>query len=195
MANPPPRSSPAHLLNITPELRNHIYDLVFAPDSEANTEIDLLHAHAPAKDLLLTCTQIHNEAVQLHKRAHQQYWSTSTFKLTLKKGAHDPAVKTQLEALAAADVQHALNLDIEILPRRPGQLVKVWARIELAGGITGWEKKSGERRVCDVAMYRVGPWKTFITDRKVDREGAIKLRDLVESCKEQVLYIQNQYGL
>ncbi|KAK4950918.1 hypothetical protein LTR10_010911 [Elasticomyces elasticus] len=64
------------LLELPPELRNNIYELVFETRSGP---VNLFDASPPNKALLVVCTQIRNEAASLFKWGH---WRTTTFHCT-----------------------------------------------------------------------------------------------------------------
>ncbi|KAK5737824.1 hypothetical protein LTR17_006472 [Elasticomyces elasticus] len=78
---------PPTLLTIAPELRNSIYELVFAADAGP---VKLLEASPPEKALLEVCKQTQDEAAGLYVAAFRTYWRNTTF--TIRRG---PAIVTR----------------------------------------------------------------------------------------------------
>lgn len=73
-------AEPCHLLSLSPELRNSIYEFAFTTNRpDVSGCVELADALGPAKDLLLTCRQIYDEAAGLQKRAHCRYWTETHF--------------------------------------------------------------------------------------------------------------------
>ncbi|KAK4950923.1 hypothetical protein LTR10_010916 [Elasticomyces elasticus] len=70
------KAHPPTLLTIAPELRNSIYELVFAADVGP---VKLLEASPPEKALLQVCKQTLNEAAGLYVAAFRSYWQGTTF--------------------------------------------------------------------------------------------------------------------
>ena len=64
-----------HLKRLSPELRNRIYDLVFATEETA----DLLTAKPPQGALLETCRQLYTEAHLVHKESCRKFWEETQF--------------------------------------------------------------------------------------------------------------------
>ncbi|KAK5731713.1 hypothetical protein LTR17_011184 [Elasticomyces elasticus] len=69
-------STAPKLLTMPPEMRNRIYELVFATKPE---EADLLNPMPPTKQLLLACAQIYHEARGLYNTARRSYWRETHF--------------------------------------------------------------------------------------------------------------------
>ncbi|KAK5678692.1 hypothetical protein LTS10_009136 [Elasticomyces elasticus] len=69
-------STAPKLLTMPPEMRNRIYELVFATQPE---EADLLNPMPPTKQLLLACAQIYHEARGLYNTARRSYWRETRF--------------------------------------------------------------------------------------------------------------------
>lgn len=63
------------LLNISPELRNAIYEEVFAFPSMA----DFLDSEPPFNALTRTCHQVRGECWKMYKEMYRDYWSTTLF--------------------------------------------------------------------------------------------------------------------
>ncbi|KAK4626470.1 hypothetical protein CLAFUW4_05180 [Fulvia fulva] len=99
MSNPTPPAT-ALLLSLPAELRNEIYDLVFAPEPvylcgatniyshQRTKHINLLQSQPPNYALLLTCRQIYLEAMQLYSdgyRAYQTPFAARDRKITALK--------------------------------------------------------------------------------------------------------------
>ncbi|KAK3617663.1 hypothetical protein LTR56_025130 [Elasticomyces elasticus] len=70
------KAQPPTLLTIAPELRNTIYEFVFAVDAGP---VKLLEASPPEKALLQVCKQTLNEAAGLYVAAFRSYWQGTTF--------------------------------------------------------------------------------------------------------------------
>ena len=70
------------LFALPAELRNTIYDLVFAAKSN-DPRFELKHAHtsAPEKRPLLACRRLYNEAKGIYKSSASTHWSAITFTL------------------------------------------------------------------------------------------------------------------
>ncbi|KXS93840.1 hypothetical protein AC578_5328 [Pseudocercospora eumusae] len=101
---------PCYLLEKTsPELRNRIYELAFAPEDEVNDadEVSLCKAKSPPKDLILTCRQIHREAAKMYKAEHQRYWKSTKFFLCGHEANKNPEA---LHALQEEDLEHVTRL-------------------------------------------------------------------------------------
>ena len=75
------QSTTCHLLDLPPEIRNAIYDLVFLPNIAE--PVELLEATPPSKALALTCRQMHEEAKLLYREAYQKFWEEAEFVLIL----------------------------------------------------------------------------------------------------------------
>lgn len=67
------------LLSVPPEIRNRIYGFVFQCDPRQ--KVDLREANPPAKDLLLTCRQVYQEARLMQREAYRKYWTGTNFKV------------------------------------------------------------------------------------------------------------------
>lgn len=102
----PPAS--CRLLSLPAELRNRIYELAFAHDSEK--DVDLLKAQTPSKDLVLTCRAIYAEASGVYKQAYRDFWTTSRFQMQMQQKETDAIAK--LQALADADLDHIRTISI-----------------------------------------------------------------------------------
>ncbi|KAK0933332.1 hypothetical protein LTR48_006044 [Friedmanniomyces endolithicus] len=89
------------IFTISLELRNSIYELVFAcPDRT----IYMLSAASPCRCLLYTCRQMYQEAEGIHKSAHQHFYSTSHFVLYCLPKPLDQPVRFSREDLR--HIQH-----------------------------------------------------------------------------------------
>ncbi|KAK5719217.1 hypothetical protein LTR15_007740 [Elasticomyces elasticus] len=78
------KAQPLTLLTIAPELRNTIYELVFAADAGP---VKLLEASPPEKALLQVCKQTLNEAAGLYVAAFRSYWQGTTFTIHCTTGS------------------------------------------------------------------------------------------------------------
>ncbi|KAK5678576.1 hypothetical protein LTS10_009020 [Elasticomyces elasticus] len=75
------KAQPPTLLTIAPELRNSIYELVFAADAGP---VKLLEASPPEKALLQVCRKTQDEAAGLYVAAFRSYWRNTIF--TIRRG-------------------------------------------------------------------------------------------------------------
>jgi hypothetical protein len=69
------------LLALPAELRNCIWTLSFTHDESPINLFTALTTKGPSGNLLITCHQIHDEAVKIYKQARMDYWSTGRFEL------------------------------------------------------------------------------------------------------------------
>ncbi|OQO11756.1 hypothetical protein B0A48_03483 [Cryoendolithus antarcticus] len=90
MATNPQTSS--RLLNLAPELRNRIYNLIFTPATQ-RVELIQLRQCAPQKSILLACQMIYAEANAMYKASFRQYLSRTVF-------------HAQYNQISSSDVQH-----------------------------------------------------------------------------------------
>lgn len=72
-----------HLLELPAELRSRIYNFCFDPAARPK-KVNLLEDAPPAKDVLLTCRRIYNEAAATHRHAYRAYWTCNIFFLNLE---------------------------------------------------------------------------------------------------------------
>lgn len=79
------RPSSCLLTELSAEMRNHIYELAFTPDTDSAQQIAIEATSPPSKALLLTCKQINSEARGLYKSAYRSYWTDVHFTLDLEK--------------------------------------------------------------------------------------------------------------
>ena len=78
MEQPVPTSP---FLELPPELRNSIYDLVFSRDI-STVPIKLRDATPPRKALALVNRQLYEETYILCRDAYRKFWTTNDFKIT-----------------------------------------------------------------------------------------------------------------
>ncbi|KAK5719212.1 hypothetical protein LTR15_007735 [Elasticomyces elasticus] len=109
------------LLTIAAELRNKIYELVFASD---DTEVVyLLTARPPSKALVLVSRQTYEEAKQMYNKVYQEYWSLTTFYIDYNDYS---SKQVTVDHCTAADLANIRNLLIKMtstqLERRVGSL-------------------------------------------------------------------------
>lgn len=118
--SPPNKSTKCYLLEIPPEIRNNIYDLVFAPDG-AGEEIELVGAKTPDKSLVLSCRQIYREVKYVYRAACRSFWRETKFVITLEvTDYYDEkmwdenldAVCTQVKGMAGQDVGQINHLRV-----------------------------------------------------------------------------------
>ncbi|KAK3621318.1 hypothetical protein LTR22_025253 [Elasticomyces elasticus] len=109
------------LLTIANELRNTIYELVFA--SDATEPVHLLTAIPPSKALVLASRQTYVEAKQMYNKAYQEYWSLTTFYIDYNDYS---SKRVTVDHCTAADLANIRNLHIKMtstqLERRVGSL-------------------------------------------------------------------------
>ena len=82
IAKPPQQVSgddKCHLLDSPPEVRNRIYDYLFAIEPTA----DLLTVTPPEKALIVTCRQIYEEAKHMYRVRFRAFWMDTTFETNL----------------------------------------------------------------------------------------------------------------
>ncbi|KXT13345.1 hypothetical protein AC579_6044 [Pseudocercospora musae] len=107
-------SPPCYLLEKIPaELRNRIYQLVFAPyEEEVNKagEINLCKAKFPPKNLIFTCRQIHSEAAKMYKAEYQRYWRSTKFGIDRFRMTR---CLDALHALKEEDIEQVTQLRIQ----------------------------------------------------------------------------------
>ncbi|KAK5121165.1 hypothetical protein LTR85_005649 [Meristemomyces frigidus] len=118
MASTPSSTRSCRFLKLPPELRNRIYELAFTTEAEEGTNINLLDAAGPTKALLLTCRQIHSEAVGFHKQAYRRYWTTSKFTLSTLNFSPRAELVSALNKLSHVDVEQIKHLLVTIENKR-----------------------------------------------------------------------------
>ncbi|KAK3632503.1 hypothetical protein LTR56_014410 [Elasticomyces elasticus] len=62
-----------HLLALPPELRNRIYDFVFADEAPPAIDVNEIDLHWPSAALSGTCYQLHNETIKMMRAAAVQF--------------------------------------------------------------------------------------------------------------------------
>ncbi|KAK4616172.1 hypothetical protein CLAFUW4_09740 [Fulvia fulva] len=115
--------SSSRLLDLPPELRNQIYDLVFAYQKQIYWQrIGLCRPTPPSHQLALTCRQIYAEAYKVWERANQTYWSSLTFQLTAwNEHQLDNAMNFILK-LKESDLRHVKQFELILRCVGPPQL-------------------------------------------------------------------------
>lgn len=78
METPCDQLATCHLLRLPAELRNYIYELTFASDTEPETT-SLLAPAPPNWTLLQTCHEIHEETAPLHTKIDREHWTATHF--------------------------------------------------------------------------------------------------------------------
>lgn len=99
------------------EMRNNIYELVYAIDTSEDNEIDLLTAKRPSNALILTCRQIHNETAKIYKSSYRDFWSKSSFVLHTEwqiDYLNPERSENHLQCLRAQDIQHITRLELRL---------------------------------------------------------------------------------
>lgn len=132
------RQHKCYLTTIPPELRNRIYDMVFAIEEDA--EQDLEKATPPSISLLVTCRQIHHEAGQLYNEACRRFWAETNF--TINVNADDG--ETEMDEI----VRCMKNTTVESLTKMTVVSNSFWiddlsARMFLKNGV--WTNEFGAR--------------------------------------------------
>ncbi|KAK4627689.1 uncharacterized protein CLAFUR5_04253 [Fulvia fulva] len=106
------QSANCRLLRLPAELRNQIYELVFA-DDKISTSVPLDAATPPAgppKALSLVNRQLYNETRAMSRAAHQKCWTTSTLTLTTGDKSHASSI---IDAIAPDDLQHIRSITLK----------------------------------------------------------------------------------
>lgn len=98
------------LLALPAELRNKIYDLVFAIDTAS--QVALLDAEPPSKELILTCKQICAETRLLYQAAYRAFWRETTFTIALEFSGHHMFINRALRGLRTEDVENIQSLQM-----------------------------------------------------------------------------------
>ncbi|KAK5692252.1 hypothetical protein LTR17_025438 [Elasticomyces elasticus] len=115
------------LLTIAAELRNKIYELVFANDS--TEPVYLVTARPPSKALVLVSRQTYEEAKQMYNKAYREYWSFTTFYIDYNIYNSERVIA---DHCTAADLANIRNLHLKIkdseLERRVGGLASQLAK-------------------------------------------------------------------
>lgn len=151
-----------HLLKLPPELRNQIYDSAFhvSPDSDGFVYFT---TKPPAKDVLMTCRQIYNEAKGWYKHAYRRFWSEGHF--MIRRGSRSeiysmlPGIR-DLDIAAVTKVTIDVFFNYEIAYHEKAQLVDgVWISY---CGYPGRVKESGrdiviskDRRIADARGFSI----------------------------------------
>ncbi|KAK3672750.1 hypothetical protein LTR78_007336 [Recurvomyces mirabilis] len=107
-----------HLFKLPAELRNQIFELVFAGDTlEDGSIFDL----SPLKcDLMLTCHEIYHESLKLYEATVHRYWTTTTFTLNAQasKAEFESALAELNDATLAKMRKAELHTDLNRLLSR-----------------------------------------------------------------------------
>jgi hypothetical protein len=87
MASPAATPEPLRLLSLPAELRDHIFVLTFADNSEQDT-INILDAglYVPPVALSYVNRQVRHETLQLYPKATLAFWSSRTFEIRITLG-------------------------------------------------------------------------------------------------------------
>lgn len=150
--------------SIPAEMRNRIYDLVFAPDDPdaegwyEDPETRLEEARPPSKAMLLACRQVYNKAKYMYRAAYRLYWTSTRFYVSLEGSSPDSAKCKQLSSdMRSVDTQtshmfrtfHVLSRTICFAPRS-----KTVSTTTSMGGKSFWrcqrtrERKLGGVKTC-----------------------------------------------
>ncbi|KAK4610226.1 hypothetical protein CLAFUW4_13939 [Fulvia fulva] len=114
------------------ELRNNVYELVFALD---NTHpVDILNAQPPRKDFLLTCRQANAEGGGNYQAAYRQSWAGTDFVLQIPSYGDD----TTQHINAVQNLRHDDMIHITSLACKPREPSSQWYTIELVDTRGGW---------------------------------------------------------
>ncbi|KAK5744143.1 hypothetical protein LTR17_002173 [Elasticomyces elasticus] len=97
------------LLTIANELRNNIYELVFA--SDGTEPVYLLTAKPPSKAVALVSRQTCVEAKQMYNKAYREYWSLTTFYVDFNDCNSEPVTA---DHCTAADLANIRNLHLKL---------------------------------------------------------------------------------
>lgn len=106
-----------HLLDMPPEVRNHVYELVLAPDP-CN---DFVQAKPPSKSLVLTCGQICAETNEMYKASYRAFWSGTEFTFSLDYGPGSQSKTSEeefrnfLEKTRDEDIEHVTFIRINVV--------------------------------------------------------------------------------
>lgn len=99
----------SRLLQLPAELRNAIYELAFTTKHDLDEKVDLLAAKPPdGKALLATCRQVYNEACELYKTKYREFWTTSSFVVTV----NGVPVRNQVASPKTADIENISTLEV-----------------------------------------------------------------------------------
>lgn len=79
----------AHIFRLPPELRNNIYEHVFAAIHDRAIGLESAQATAPRLSLSLAWRRFYHETLALHRASYTAFWSENTFRLSSKRGWHD----------------------------------------------------------------------------------------------------------
>lgn len=82
---------PFRFLDLSPELRNTIYELVY-PRTPDPVEMNLkeFHNHLPTPALALVCRQLHNESSGCYRDAVAAFWRTHVFRFKYESWTFPP---------------------------------------------------------------------------------------------------------
>lgn len=159
-----------------PEIRNNIYDLVFAP-SDPTAAIELKDAQPPAKDIILTCGKVHSEAAAMFKSAYRAFWSESKFLISLS-AAEGQGGAEQAKAEAEQEKQYRAVVNGEGIARNIAHIKHITvngatAKFVLVDGV--WEATHSARSCRDFRPRRMLP--TAKDQRAVLRDAGYKCPD------------------
>lgn len=108
-------SGQPRILSVPPEIRNRIYGFVFQRDPRQ--KVDLLEANPPAKDLLITCRQVYQEARLMYREAYRKFWTLTTFKIFMPSrepttGISRAILLAHIEITLERELPHVTKLEL-----------------------------------------------------------------------------------
>lgn len=105
------KQSPASPLQRLPaELRNNIYELTFASDTDSYTK--LTEAAPPSKSLIFTCRKIYQEARSMYRNECRRYWRETRFFL-----AYNPSLRNLPQGQCAQVIRQLITAAVPINAR------------------------------------------------------------------------------
>ncbi|CAK1356834.1 unnamed protein product [Cercospora beticola] len=157
------------------EMRNNIYELVYANDTSEDNEIDLLNAEPPSNALILACREIHDEATGIYKSSYREFWSQSTFSLPYPQLRND--CQRRLQRHRSEDLHHITQFQISMKAAPLGgskraPTIPVYYKLVRPNVWYVYHKIEGEKRIKRYWYYtavRPGDhsWKMFYSEKSL----------------------------
>lgn len=136
------------------EMRNRIYEYVFATEDNGDDTIDLAaQDDPPSKNILRTCRQVHAEAAQLYKKTYQAYWTSKNFFLQAREEDLRACMDT-LSVYRGEDLDHINSL--VLLVSRPKQGLVEFDLLDKRGG---WRFEGPNSRIIPFYVFYKAPGK------------------------------------
>ncbi|KXT15185.1 hypothetical protein AC579_3930 [Pseudocercospora musae] len=180
------------LMDLSPELRNQIYEMAFAGEFSGEGRVDMCASRPPSCALLQASRQVHQESKQIFVDALRTYYEHSKFFMTFNSEDHPRAELSQIAS--RFDLQKVRNVRVVlVIPHfiTTGELVwepdqMTWAAACHPRGSQGPGNFDGFAVAVRNASGAAMVWNVGSTKAGRDHLVEIYMANLVVGLEEQV---------